>query len=186
MLGSCTRPRAISTRRRMPPDRFFTCLSAHGVSSTASSSSSIRRVRLARGTPYSLAKDEQVLVHAQLEVAGHGLRDDADRFAHAVGLRHDVEAVDAGAARGRQQQGRQHPDERRFAGTVWPEQTENLTRFDGEADTVHRGKRAEALDDLSTSMADISVTRRGARTRSLPTAEAAVVVVDAHQHPRTF
>ena len=56
MRGSCTRPRAISTRRRMPPDRFLTCALRHCVSSTASSSSSISRSRLARGTLYSLAK----------------------------------------------------------------------------------------------------------------------------------
>src|SRR5437667_1083321 len=56
MRGSCTRPRAISTRRRMPPDRFFTCLSRHCVSSTAASSSAISRSRFCRGTPYNLAK----------------------------------------------------------------------------------------------------------------------------------
>ena len=56
MRGSCTRPRAISTRRRMPPDRFLTCLSAHCVSSTNSRSSGISRWRFSRGTPYSLAK----------------------------------------------------------------------------------------------------------------------------------
>jgi len=55
MRGSWTSPLAISTRRRMPPERFFTCLSRHCVSSTASSSSSIRRFRLSRGTPYNLA-----------------------------------------------------------------------------------------------------------------------------------
>src|SRR6185295_18304407 len=54
--GSWTRPRAISTRRRMPPDRFFTGLSAHCSSSTDCSSSRMSRVRLSRGTPYSLAK----------------------------------------------------------------------------------------------------------------------------------
>src|SRR6478609_6877072 len=47
--GSWTRPRAISTRRRMPPERNFTCLSAHWVSSTAASSSAISRRRFAVG-----------------------------------------------------------------------------------------------------------------------------------------
>ena len=56
MRGSCTRPRAISTRRRIPPERFFTCASRHCVSSTACSSSSINFTRLARGTLYSFAK----------------------------------------------------------------------------------------------------------------------------------
>src|SRR5215813_1764412 len=56
MRGSCTSPRAISTRRRMPPDRFLTGASRHCVSSTASSSSSISRLRFALGTPYSFAK----------------------------------------------------------------------------------------------------------------------------------
>ena len=56
MRGSCTSPRAISTRRRMPPDRFLTGASRHFVSSTASSSSAISCSRFCRGTPYSLAK----------------------------------------------------------------------------------------------------------------------------------
>src|SRR5439155_3225328 len=56
MRGSCTSPRAISTRRRMPPDRFFTGAARHFVSSTASSSSSISRSRFSRGTLYSFAK----------------------------------------------------------------------------------------------------------------------------------
>ena len=51
MRGSCTRPRAISTRRRMPPDRFFTGLSAHCVNSTAASNSPISFCRFGRGTP---------------------------------------------------------------------------------------------------------------------------------------
>src|SRR5438477_8343124 len=54
--GSWTRPRAISTRRRMPPDRFLTCLSAHCVSSTASSRLAMSFFRLSRGTPYNFAK----------------------------------------------------------------------------------------------------------------------------------
>ena len=33
-----------------------------------------------------LREDDQVLLDAQLEVAGHRLRNDADRLAHAVGL----------------------------------------------------------------------------------------------------
>src|SRR6185295_1734184 len=54
--GSCTRPRAISTRRRMPPDRFLTWAWRHCVSSTAANSPSISRSRLTRGTPYSFEK----------------------------------------------------------------------------------------------------------------------------------
>ena len=43
-----------------------------------------------------LREDDQVLLDAQLEVAGHRLRDHADRAADVVGLTSDVEAVDLG------------------------------------------------------------------------------------------
>src|SRR5436190_1785575 len=56
IFGSWTRPRAISTRRRMPPDRFFTCASRHCVSSTNSSSCVMSLSRFSLGTPYSFAK----------------------------------------------------------------------------------------------------------------------------------
>src|ERR1017187_10293162 len=56
MRGSCTSPRAISSRLRMPPESFFTWLSAHLVRSTASSSSSINLFRRSFGTLYSFAK----------------------------------------------------------------------------------------------------------------------------------
>src|ERR1035437_410356 len=54
--GSCTSPRAISRRLRMPPDSFFTWLSAQSERSTASSSSPISFSRRSFGTLYSFAK----------------------------------------------------------------------------------------------------------------------------------
>ena len=54
--GSWTSARAISTRRRIPPESCFTGLSAHSVSSTAASSSPMSFRRRSEGTPYSLAK----------------------------------------------------------------------------------------------------------------------------------
>ena len=41
-----------------------------------------------------LGEDDQIFFDAQFEIAGHRLRDDSDRAAHAVGLLDDVEAVD--------------------------------------------------------------------------------------------
>ena len=87
-------PRAISTRRRMPPESCFTGLSAHAVSSTAASSSSMSLCAFARcGTPYSFAKMLQVLARRQVEVAGHRLRDHADRVPDGVRVLDDVGAV---------------------------------------------------------------------------------------------
>ena len=51
IFGWCTSPRAISSRRRMPPENIFTGLSAQGSRSTAASSSLMVRRRFSRGMP---------------------------------------------------------------------------------------------------------------------------------------
>ena len=93
--GSCTRPRAISRRRRMPPENILTGLSAHCVEVDGLE-------QLVDDAPPALARDAvelgedaHVLLGAEVEVGGHRLRDDADAGAHVVGVADDVEAVDA-------------------------------------------------------------------------------------------
>ena len=147
--GSCTRPRAISTRRRMPPERCLTCLSFHCSSSTDSSSSGIRRRPLVARHAVQLGVDQQVLLDAQLEVARHRLRNDADRAPHVIRLLDDVEAADERGAGRRRKQRDEHPDQRGFAGAVRTEQPEDLALLDGEADAVDGGEVAELLDDRS-------------------------------------
>src|SRR5204863_8820691 len=96
-----------------------------------------------------LREDDQVLLDAQLEIARHRLRDHANRMADAVRLPDDVVAVDEGAAGGRRQERRQHPDQRRLAGAVRPEQAEDRAVLDGETDPVHGGEVAEFLHDAA-------------------------------------
>ena len=75
-------------------------------------------VRLSRGTPYSLAKMSRfssTLSSRSLVIACGMTPIDS---AHAVGLRDDVEAVDARRARRRREERGQHADERRLAGAV--------------------------------------------------------------------
>jgi hypothetical protein len=95
-----------------------------------------------------LREDDQVLLDAQLEIAGHRLRDDANRSPHAVGLFDHIEAVDERGPRRRRQQRHQHPDERRLAGAVRSQKSEDLPFLNGEADAVDGGELAELLDDL--------------------------------------
>src|SRR5206468_8773924 len=92
-------------------------------------------------------KDDQVFLDAQLEIAGHRLGNDADRFPDAVRLLDDIEAVDERAARGRHEQRRQHPDQRGLAGAIRAEEAEDFSFGDGKRDPLHGREVAEAFDD---------------------------------------
>jgi hypothetical protein len=95
-----------------------------------------------------LGEDEEILLDAELEVAGHGLGDDPDRAAHAVGLLADVEAVHPGGALGRGDEGREHPDEGGLSGAVGSEEAEDLPLLHREADPLDRGEGAEPLGQV--------------------------------------
>src|SRR5215218_193850 len=62
--------------------------------------------------------------------------DVADPAAHLTCVVDDVVPQDPGAARRRDQQGDQHLDGRRLAGSVGPEQPEELASLDGEVDAL--------------------------------------------------
>jgi hypothetical protein len=96
-----------------------------------------------------LREDDEVFLDAQLEIAGHRLRDDANRVAHAVRRLDDVEAVDEGRARRRHQQRDEHADQRRLAGAVGPEQTEDLALLDVKGDAFDCREVAERLHDVA-------------------------------------
>ena len=129
-----------------------------------------------------LGEDEQVLLDAQLEVAGQGLRDDADRAPHVVGaasltskpFTSAVPAVGGSSVVSM----RMSVDLPAPFGPSRPKISPSSTR---EAHPVHGGEVAEALDDL----ADVDRRhRRPQRTGSatyavMPSGERAVVVVDA-------
>jgi hypothetical protein len=60
----------------------------------------------------------------------------------AVGVRRGVVTRHEGRARRRTQQSRQHLDGGGLAGTVRPEESEDLAPAHGEADIVHRDEAA--------------------------------------------
>ncbi len=101
--------------------------------------------RLLARDAVKLGEDCEVFQRAQFQVAGHGLRNDADGLAHVVGLAHDVEVVDARRAGGRRHEGGQHADQGGFAGAVGTEQAENLAVAHGKIQPVHGDKIAEAF-----------------------------------------
>src|SRR5262249_48190024 len=110
---------------------------------------------------------DEILLHAQLEIARHRLRDHANRAAHPVGLLPDVEAVDDGRAGGRRQQRDEHANQRRLAGAVGAEQAEELAGLHRERNPVDGGEVAELLDDpLDVDGVHIS---RGRTRGSAPT-----------------
>jgi endoglucanase len=70
---------------------------------------------------------------------------DADRTADLIRLGHDIESGDSGSARGRGEEGREDPDHRGLASTIWSEQSDHLTPLDREIHTVERDNVAELL-----------------------------------------
>jgi hypothetical protein len=90
-------------------------------------------------------EEAQVLAHAEVVVQAEALAHVADPALHGLGVARDVDAQDVGAAARRRQQTAQHPDRRRLARAVGPEEAEDLAFFDRERNPVHGGKRAEAL-----------------------------------------
>ncbi len=64
--------------------------------------------------------------------------------ANRVRLRHDVVARNKGPALARSEERRQHPDHCRFAGPVWPEKAEHLSRINTQVDAGDGDYRAEA------------------------------------------
>ncbi len=95
-----------------------------------------------------LAVDIDVLPSGEIEIRGERLRDDADVLAHLARMARDVEAGDERMAAARRDERREHPHDRRLAGAVGAEQSEDLAATDFEVDLVDRGERAEALSQV--------------------------------------
>ena len=87
-----------------------------------------------RGSPVEVAQcreELEVLAARQAPIEGPLIAvDEAHPAADRERVAGDVDAVDAGSSRCGQQQGRQHPHERRLAGPVLPEQAEHLPLWD--------------------------------------------------------
>ena len=83
----------------MPPERFLTCLSLPLRELDGFEQFVDQPRALVARHAVQLGEDEQVFLDAQLEVAGHRLRNDADRRGGRRRPAAHVEAVDDGRAR---------------------------------------------------------------------------------------
>ena len=143
--GRWTRERAISRRRRMPPESLSTR------ESRRSSSFAIFERPLDRGRPLGAAdpvevrEDEQVLLHRQRHVEVVELRRHAALRARRLRLLRQPEAEHLDLALVGDRLRRQQPHRRRLAGAVRPEQADARALRHVEVEPVDRGDRAVAL-----------------------------------------
>src|SRR5205814_1985053 len=107
------------------------------------------------------AEELEVLHHGEVAIERESLRDVADVRAHLLAVALDVEAVDGGVAAGRDEETAEDADERRLAGAVRAEETEDLAARDLQRDAVERADGAEVLADVLDVDADVAVGRRG-------------------------
>jgi hypothetical protein len=96
---------------------------------------------LAPGQSVELALQDEVLAAGGLRIGTVLLADHADRSAHADRIGEHVDAADLRTPAVGTRQRRQHPNRRRLAGPIGPEQPEDRPRLDGHADPVERGDR---------------------------------------------
>src|SRR5207302_10967110 len=96
---------------------------------------------LARRNPIEVGEVAEVVERGEAVVeAAVAPEDVADATADVPCLAADVEAEHPSRARGRQQQRRQDLDHRRLAGSVRPEQAEQLAALDGRSEERRVGK----------------------------------------------
>ncbi len=148
IFGECTRPRAISRRRRMPPENVRTSASRNLARSTDSSSSSISASRCFGRHAVELRVNQHIFVRGQLRIGRERLRDHAEDVAHAVGIGANVVPGDARRARSRRRERGHHADQRGLARAVGPEQAEDFSLGDAEADVVHGHELAELFRQM--------------------------------------
>ena len=150
--GEWSTPRAISSRRRIPPESSRVICLRRSDRPTCVEPAVDHARQAAAEEAVHLSLDGEVLLDGQVLVGRDRLRDGPDRPPHGRLLPHDVVAADARRARGRGQQRRQHPDERRLAGAVGPEEAVRLALGDGEGDRVVGDTVAELAVSRSTSI----------------------------------
>ena len=148
MRGSCTRPRAISRRRRIPPERVFG-LSAAPLGEV-DRLKHVRDVFFALGTrnAVKLGVDAEILFDRKVLVAGQRLGNDADHAANCVGVFADVVAGNDRFSAGDRNECGHHADQRALPCTVGAEQTEDFAIGHGEADAFDGLEIAVTLDDV--------------------------------------
>ena len=108
--------------------------------------------------------EAQVLLGAEMLVERGLLEDEADAPANLGALPHDVESRHPGAAGRGPQQRAKHLDRRRLAGTVGPEEAEQLPRRHAQVDAAHGFDGAIGL--RQPARVDRERPLRGARGRA--------------------
>src|SRR3954453_10460928 len=146
--GECISPRAISRRRRMPPENIATCPSRRSHRSTISSTCCIAGLDEARLDAVELGVQAEVLLGGQVPVERGILEDEPDVAPDLVALVRDVVAGDARAAARRARERAEHVDRRRLARSVGPEEAEHLPPRHLEAHAAHRLDVPEGLHEL--------------------------------------
>ncbi|CAM5343049.1 hypothetical protein SCHAM137S_02343 [Streptomyces chartreusis] len=102
----------------------------------------------AAGQPVEAAEEAEVLADAQVGVEGHVLRDEADELlGRTGGCAHRSACHVHGPGVGAQETAH-HPDRRRLARPVRPEQAVRLARGDAQAHVVDGGTFAEPPDQV--------------------------------------
>src|SRR3990172_3733259 len=91
----------------------------------------------------------QIFMNGKILIQGKLLRHIADDGLDLVRLFINIKSFDRRLARRWQQQAAKHSDGGRFAGTVGPQKTENLSVINTERNIVHRGKITEAAGELA-------------------------------------
>src|SRR6185436_815770 len=91
------------------------------------------------------AEEVEVLLDGEIAIERERLRDVADPLPHELPFTLDVESVDRRVAFGRREQAAEDADQRRLAGSVRAEESEDLALRHFERDVVERAERAEVF-----------------------------------------
>src|SRR5262249_31607434 len=135
--GRWISPRAISSRRRLPPGYVPPPLSRHAHRPPAGRSSPARCSPALRPTPYKRAASPppdaiearveiEALERGEIPVHGVGLRNHPDRAAHLAGARNHVVPHHERPAGRRLEERVQHADQGALSGPVGAEDAEDL------------------------------------------------------------
>ena len=138
MRGLWTKPRAISSRRRIPPLEQIDCFQQ------------IVDIALALlfGNLIELGIDGEIFFDGEIDVAGKRLGNDADGSPDRIGFAGDVMAGDDCLPAGDGQQRGHHADECALAGAIWPQQAEDLPFGNLEVDAGDGFEITVTLDNV--------------------------------------
>ena len=147
--GRWTSARAISRRRRIPPESLSTRVSRRSTSFAIFERPLDRLGPVGAADPVEVGEDEQVLLDGQRRVEVVELRDDAALGAGRLRLARQPEAQHLDLALVGDRLRREEPHRRRLPGAVRAEQADAGADRDVEVQVVDRGDRPVALHDAA-------------------------------------